>query len=221
MDFLINALITNILGMFLVVVLVVMLVMSLGQGSWESKDSLSTLVSAIESKTLWETPGASIITGSCWSTIWWESTGWNFTVESEVSIAWLGGLGESSWFIEPLPCNGYFGFNCEVPTSGFPPNGGPAAAGYDGSTWGLPQGLGLDGRHESGKAVLGFPASLAQTHHKHHHKHHHQKHTKDIGDQGIDEEVHGFASADKSVLPQPWRRVKTAYPKNGFKNPSW
>jgi hypothetical protein len=44
---------------------------------------------------------------------------------------------------------------------------------------------------------------------------------RDIGDQGIDEEVHGFAAADKSVLPQPWRRAKVAYPKNGFKNPTW
>jgi hypothetical protein len=50
--------------------------------------------------------------------------------------------------------------------------------------------------------------------------HYHHK-AKDIGDNGIVEEVHGFASADKSVLPQPWRRVKTAYPINGFKNPSW
>jgi hypothetical protein len=44
---------------------------------------------------------------------------------------------------------------------------------------------------------------------------------RDIGDNGIVEEVHGFASADKSVLPQPWRRAKTAYPSNGFKNPSF
>jgi hypothetical protein len=43
----------------------------------------------------------------------------------------------------------------------------------------------------------------------------------DIGDNGISEEVHGFASNDKSVLPQPWRRAKEAYPKNGFKNPSF
>jgi hypothetical protein len=27
------------------------------------------------------------------------------------------------------------------------------------------------------------------------------KHHRDIGDNGINEEVHGFASADKSVLP--------------------
>jgi len=45
-----------------------------------------------------------------------------------------------------------------------------------------------------------------------------QHHTKDIGDSGIDEEVHGFASNDKSVLPQPWRRVKEAYPVNGVMN---
>lgn len=63
--------------------------------------------------------------------------------------------------------------------------------------------------------------SLAQgKHHKKHHKKHHHK-AKDIGDNGIAEEVHGFASADKSVLPQPWRRVKEAYPVNGFKNPDF
>lgn len=67
------------------------------------------------------------------------------------------------------------------------------------------------------KPADGWPTvpALVQ-HHKHHHKHH-----RDIGDNGINEEVHGFASADKSVLPQPWRRVKTAYPINGFKNDSW
>ena len=48
-----------------------------------------------------------------------------------------------------------------------------------------------------------------------------QKDKKDIGDQGIDEEVHGFASNDKSVLPQPWRRVKEAYPANGVLNPKF
>jgi hypothetical protein len=63
--------------------------------------------------------------------------------------------------------------------------------------------------------------SLAQHKHKHHHKHHHKMTAKDIGDNGIAEEVHGFASADKSVLPQPWRRVKEPYPINGFKNPTW
>jgi hypothetical protein len=56
------------------------------------------------------------------------------------------------------------------------------------------------------------PPALAQHKHQHRHKHrhHHQKHHKarDIGDNGIVEEVHGFASADKSVLPQPWRRAK-------------
>jgi hypothetical protein len=35
---------------------------------------------------------------------------------------------------------------------------------------------------------------------------------KDISDQGINEEVHGFAANDRSVLPQPWRRAKEAYP---------
>jgi hypothetical protein len=44
---------------------------------------------------------------------------------------------------------------------------------------------------------------------------------RDIGDNGINEEVHGFATADKSVLPKPWRRSKVAYPSNGFKNNSW
>ena len=48
-----------------------------------------------------------------------------------------------------------------------------------------------------------------------------QKDKKDIGDQGIDEEVHGFAANDKSVLPQPWRRVKEAYPAQGFLNPKF
>jgi len=43
------------------------------------------------------------------------------------------------------------------------------------------------------------PAALMQKKHKHHHSHHHK--AKDIGDNGIVEEVHGFASADKSVLP--------------------
>lgn len=38
-------------------------------------------------------------------------------------------------------------------------------------------------------------SSLAQHHHHHHHK------AQDIGDEGIVEEVHGFASNDKSVLP--------------------
>jgi len=44
---------------------------------------------------------------------------------------------------------------------------------------------------------------------------------RDIGDSGIDEEVHGFAANDKSVLPQPWRRVKEAYPANGVFNPKF
>ena len=47
------------------------------------------------------------------------------------------------------------------------------------------------------------------------------KDKKDIGDQGINEEVHGFAANDKSVLPQPWRRVKEAYPANGVFNPKF
>jgi len=53
----------------------------------------------------------------------------------------------------------------------------------------------------------------------------HQKssgHT-DIGyEEGlINESVHEFATEDKSVLPLPWRRQKTSYPANGFKNASW
>lgn len=56
---------------------------------------------------------------------------------------------------------------------------------------------------------------------RHKHKHHKKHHHKDIGDNGIVEEVHGFASNDKSVLPQPWRRVKEPYPANGFKNPEF
>jgi len=60
---------------------------------------------------------------------------------------------------------------------------------------------------------------LAEKKNKHHHKHHHK--ARDIGDNGIVEEVHGFASADKSVLPQPWRRATQAYPVNGFKNPNF
>jgi len=51
--------------------------------------------------------------------------------------------------------------------------------------------------------------------------HHHHKHSKDIGDKGINEEVWGFATADKSVLPKPWRRATEAYPANGFKQPTW
>jgi hypothetical protein len=61
--------------------------------------------------------------------------------------------------------------------------------------------------------------SAVEKRHKHHKKHHHK--AKDIGDNGIAEEVHGFASNDKSVLPQPWRRATSAYPVNGFKNPSF
>ena len=100
--------------------------------------------------------------------------------------------------VEQQPCNGFYGFDCEVPVKGVPPVGGPPpAVGY----------------HSHG-----FYAQLEHKH-KHHHKHHHNK--KDIGDQGIDEEVHGFAANDKSVLPQPWRRVKEAYPTNGVFNPKF
>lgn len=31
----------------------------------------------------------------------------------------------------------------------------------------------------------------------------------------MDPEVHGFASNDKNVLPQPWRRRQTPYDLNG------
>tara|TARA_B110000503_G_C6751622_1_gene251794 strand:+ start:264 stop:479 length:216 start_codon:yes stop_codon:yes gene_type:complete len=55
----------------------------------------------------------------------------------------------------------------------------------------------------------------------HSHGYYGQLEKRDIGDQGIDEEVHGFASNDKSVLPKPWRRVKEAYPINGVFNPKW
>jgi hypothetical protein len=73
MNFLINALITNVFGVFLVMVLVVVLVMSLSQRGWESKNCLSALMFTIESKTLWKTPGSSIKTGGWWTTIWWEA----------------------------------------------------------------------------------------------------------------------------------------------------
>ena len=43
----------------------------------------------------------------------------------------------------------------------------------------------------------------------------------DIGDKKIKEHVHGFASADRNVLPEPWRRQNVAYPDNGVFNPSW
>ena len=55
---------------------------------------------------------------------------------------------------------------------------------------------------------------VAQTHHKHHHTHG----VRDIGEKGLDEEVHGFASADTNVLPQPWRRREVPYPNNGILN---
>jgi len=51
--------------------------------------------------------------------------------------------------------------------------------------------------------------SLAEKVHNHHHHHHH--HNKDIGEGGIDEEVHGVASADTHVLPMPRRRRQTPY----------
>ena len=45
-----------------------------------------------------------------------------------------------------------------------------------------------------------------------------QAQKNDIGEKGIDEEVHGFASNDTNVLPQPWRRRNEAYPNNGILN---
>jgi len=47
------------------------------------------------------------------------------------------------------------------------------------------------------------------------HRHHHHHKSKDIGERKIDEEVHGFASADKNVLPDPRPRVKLPYSTNG------
>jgi hypothetical protein len=43
-----------------------------------------------------------------------------------------------------------------------------------------------------------------------------QKHTKDIGETGIDEEVHGFASANNMVLPIPHARRQEPYNPNGY-----
>jgi len=45
--------------------------------------------------------------------------------------------------------------------------------------------------------------------------HHHHRNKKDIGEGGIDEEVHGVASADTHVLPMPRRRRQEAYANNG------
>jgi hypothetical protein len=60
----------------------------------------------------------------------------------------------------------------------------------------FPQPVGL------GAGRTAFYAQTSETSHKKH-RHHHKKHHKarDIGDNGIAEEVHGFASNDKSVLP--------------------
>jgi len=44
---------------------------------------------------------------------------------------------------------------------------------------------------------------------------------RDIGDKEIEERVHGFASADRSVLPEPRPRTNVAYPANGVFNKSW
>ena len=45
-----------------------------------------------------------------------------------------------------------------------------------------------------------------------------QRNKGDIGDTNIDEEVVGFARADKNVLPTPYARRETAYPANGWSN---
>ena len=42
-----------------------------------------------------------------------------------------------------------------------------------------------------------------------------EKSVKDIGEGGIDEEVHGVASADTHVLPMPRRRRQTPYAGQG------
>lgn len=39
---------------------------------------------------------------------------------------------------------------------------------------------------------------------------------KDIGEKGIDEEVHGFASSNNMVLPIPHARRDTPYDPNGL-----
>lgn len=44
---------------------------------------------------------------------------------------------------------------------------------------------------------------------------------RDIGDKGINEGVHGFATNDRNVLPEPWRRQDEEYPANGSRNPDW
>jgi len=54
----------------------------------------------------------------------------------------------------------------------------------------------------------------------HHHRRHHHSH-RDIGDKKIEEHVHGFATADKNVLPEPYPKQKVPYPQNGAFNPSW
>jgi hypothetical protein len=38
------------------------------------------------------------------------------------------------------------------------------------------------------------------------------KDKSDIGNKGIDEAVHGFATNDKNVLPEPWSRESEANP---------
>ena len=57
--------------------------------------------------------------------------------------------------------------------------------------------------------------SLAEEGHHHHHHHKHINHKRDIGEGGIDEEVHGVASADTHVLPMPRRRRQTPYAGQG------
>ena len=37
----------------------------------------------------------------------------------------------------------------------------------------------------------------------------------------IAEHVHGFATNDRNVLPEPYPRQKISYPANGVFNPKW
>jgi hypothetical protein len=42
-----------------------------------------------------------------------------------------------------------------------------------------------------------------------------QHHKTDIGDKQIKEHVHGFASNDRNVLPEPYPKQNVPYPLNG------
>jgi len=63
-------------------------------------------------------------------------------------------------------------------------------------------------------AAPAAPAALSQQ--RVHHHHHHVK--KDIGDKEIEEPVHGFASNDRNVLPEPYPKQNVPYPANGSRN---